>query len=242
MISHFLIYTIVNFLVANPVVEKAGGFVYQPHGISATEKFELGLYSLLPVYALGVEPRQELKDSALSNNAIPAEYQADVIKRLKRVLKTELLPPVLDDIQWSGYREFAWKTNSLITSYTCPKREMHVLLNCRSSDISVAITSNQLFNEGVADLTSGKIIESASRVLNIPSEMIPKIVEQKETIIEGIPICYGVMRCEFDDTAPSIEPKEWWRRIPFWMIKGKMYMDIWTEEYLRASVEDPWKF
>lgn len=190
-----------------------------------------------------MEPRQELKNSALPNDAIPAEYRANVIGRIKKVLQTGMMPPVLDHLQWSGYPQYAWRTNSIVTNYTTTDNELKVFLLCRASDISITISSDTKFGDEISGLTSEKIVASASRILNFPSEMIPKfVVEQKETTIEGIPVCYGVMRCEFDDTGPLIQPKEWWRRIPFWITKGKMFMNIWTEEYMRASEEDPWKF
>ena len=243
MTPQFIFLTLLGLLISAPKLKEPLTPVYIPHGSASMEKFEMKLFELLPIYALGVEPRQEIIASAIPRDAIPQSYRNDVTERMKKVLKPDMMPPVLDNLQWSGYRKLAWRTNYIITTCADPEKELHVLLVAGASGINVTVTSKIWFNEEVTSLTSEKIVESASKILRFPAERVPAIeVEHKETIIEGVPVCFGIMRCEFDDTAPLIQPKEWWRRIPFWITKGKMYMNIWTEEYMRASEADPWKF
>jgi len=231
--------------VANPGSTFEGG--YTPHGSVSTQAFEVALYNLLPVYALGVEPSEEKSRSAIPGEFLPQSYIHEATRNIGMVLQPESMSRIPGGLQFFGYRKLAWNTNVLIARYTDREGRFTILFLCRARDLGIAVTSETLFPREASGLSQNDVIQSANKILNIPTDKLPKIhVWNNFAVLEGVPLSYGIMRCEWNELTPDVGQREWWSSVPYWITKGKMFVSVstydWKSHGRDASDEDPWKW
>jgi hypothetical protein len=222
--------------VANGTVAQTSEYV--PVGSSETETFEKGLYGLLPVYVCGIYPKADKMKASVSWKNIPLKYTKKMGAWVNRVLKPELTPEQSDKSNWAGIRKIRWNQNYLVGRFVSSGKKGSLYKNASvefqadDRSISLTITSDSLFPQDANDMSDTQILGSVIKVLNIPEDKTSKIdIEKHLCTVAGINVCYGKMRCEWNEKEPNDSEREWWSYVPFWYIKGKVFVHISTIEW-----------
>jgi len=233
---------------------------YVPKGPTETEGFEKGLYQLLPGYVHGIYPKASLLADGVSEESLSpqdamrmTQYKKEIESWLNRVLRIELKPKQFSRPDWLGIRKLHLDRAYIVGRFTSPAKEASsyrdAVVEFQADDRSISLTmsSGLLFAADANGLSSLQISDLASKVLNIPHEKVSKIdVEKHLTTLAGVEVCYGKMRCEWNEREPDYTKRQWWSYIPFWYVKGRLFVNIstmaWKEKGLPASTKSSWVF
>jgi len=237
----------------------ANSIKYVPKGPKETAEFEKGLYQLLPGYVHGIYPKAAVlangvseKDLSPKNATRMIQYKKKIQTWLTRVLKIALKPEQLNKGDWLGIRKLHLDTDYIVGGFVSAAkgsttyRDAVVEFQADDRSIDLTITSPLLFAADANGLSDVQIRNLASKILNIHKKKVSRInVEKHFTTLAGIDLCYGKMRCEWNERKPDYSKREWWSYIPFWYIKGKMFVHIstieWKKGELPASAKSTWR-
>ena len=158
------------------------------------------------------------------------------------------MPTELDPNNWLGVRKLYFNRNYVIGKFSSssdPNTMMEFKGKYRILDIT--IHSKALFSKSASEMTSEKIKEIMTRILRIPREKTGKIsVDSHIEKLADIDICYGKMFCEWSEkNNPFKSERRWWSYIPFWYMKGTIFVSITTvekDDLPHATIEERWPF
>jgi len=233
----------------------ADSIKYVPKGPNDTAEFEKGLYELLPIYAWGVYPSDKILSKGVSEKDLDpntasrmSQYKEKIDIWLTRVLKEELKPNKFNRADWLGIRKLRGGTDYIVGKFVSTTKES-ATIEFQADDRNIALTINSplLFVAEANELSDSQILDFITKILNIPQEKISKIsVEKHFANLGGINICYGKMRCEWDERKSPLNEQDWWSYIPFWYVKGKIFVSISTIEggkgNFPVSPKNTWSF
>jgi len=257
MKSHQIIFRLVGCICITAGLA-ANSIKYVPKGPKETAEFEKGLYQLLPGYVHGIYPKPAILANGVSEKNLSSEssariktYKEKIQTWLTCVLRIELKPKQFNKADWLGIRRLHLDTNYIVGRFVSAAKAsttyggaiVEFQANDRSIDLTIA--SPSLFAADANGLSDGQIRNLATKILNIPKEKVGRIdVEKHFTTLAGIDLCYGKMRCEWNEKIPDYSKRKWWSYIPFWYIKGKMFFDISMIDWKHppATARGRWKF
>lgn len=221
--------------------------LYHPHGASIEKQLEQDLFNLLPVYALGIEPRQEVEERGIPASSIPRVYINQTRKRIERILHASLMSVIdMQALRWRGYANYAWRTDYLIGRSEESSQEVALVFVCAAKEVNIIASSNHLFSIPPTDLDPSEVVDFVGKILSVPSGILPLMeVQIKTKTINGTPVAYGIIRCEWNELTPRIGTREWWSYLPYWYTNGKLFLsvaDLYPEnDPSPATSLDPWR-
>jgi hypothetical protein len=227
--------------VAAGTVSKASEYV--PTGPAATANFEKELYNLLPGYVYGIFPKQEVLNRGVSKNDIPLYWTQMTERWLRQTLVPSLAPGPKTEIVMYGLPELRSSSDYIMGYYLTDKNsELHSRVEFQATDRNLAITI--FMNDKIADinaLSDEAILGILKKDTAVPEGKLSRIsIEKTHKVLAGIPVCYGKMRCEFDerkDTGPDKEKnRQWWSYIPFWITEDKFFICISTIDWAKKKL------
>lgn len=220
---------------------------YEPVGPAETALLEKALRNKMAGYNCAFWPRAEKLDKAILGKSLPKEYTDSIKKWLARVLQPDLVPKKLDPNDWLGVRKLYFNRNRIIGRFPVADVNGVVEFKARYRGLSITIHSDMLFLTPASDMTSDKVTEMMTKILKIPEEKISKInIKSHIEKLANVDVCYGKMFCEWTETSSPFESeRQWWSYIPFWYMKGKMFVSITTVEPTdlpHATIKERWPF
>jgi hypothetical protein len=223
------------------------GDQYVVIGPPDTASIEKALCDLLPVYASGIWPREEKLSGAVKSSDINKNYISRIEESLGRVLKEDIRPTAslgVGDIygtdKWVVVPELRWGSDFILGQFVSRNKEIqgNVEFQATDRDVTIAINSAKLFPSAGNDLDDTKVVEAICAILNIPQDKIGDLQIERHSAFLGdrkIPVCYGKIRCNWNERKPDDKTREWWSYMPFWIAKGKVCVSVSTIDWKKPD-------
>jgi hypothetical protein len=232
-------------IVATFVATQLGAQDYEPVGPDETVALEKGLADVLGSSVPGIWPSTTRLKQAVPADELPKPLCDRIEAWFWRMLNPQLKPGRPSTSEWMGLRALHWKYNFILGKWRVPSLDATVEFQAFTGGIGILVTSKTLLDKQSADLTDAEVREAARKILDFPEEKFDKIeVEKKVKEITGVTVCYGVMRCEFNERTSDYKRVEWWSYIPFWITRDKIFVDVSCEnEPTPVLIQPPgWEF
>lgn len=221
---------------------------YEAVGPKETEQLEKELLNKLAGYNCAFWPKEEKLKNAIRGENISKKYIDNIRNWLPRILNSELIPQKMDPNSWLGVNNLYVNRNCVLGKFYSEKDpNTSIEFKGRYNGLDITIHSNQFFNKTASEIQGDKIKEIINKVLLIPKEKQDKIViDSHVESIANYNICYGKLFCEWTEKSNPFEKERcWWSYIPFWYMKGLIYVSILTiekGELPRSTFGEQWQF
>jgi hypothetical protein len=169
---------------------------------------------------------------------IPQTYIDEATRGMVSVLRKELLPPKIKDLDWRGLRNFRPNQNFLVTEYTTPTLETRFVIYAHPRQLNINVFSGSLFNGPPDKLTDEDILRALDKILAFPPESLAsRTVEKTIAAAGGKPICYGKIRCcNYDEGTSPLKEQRWWNFLGFIFLEGQVCLFVSNHDYEHVGI------